>query len=102
MVLRGTAIFISVSLAVIFFCHVTVFFQTHRHEKQLAAQETTLEAKEEFEKNKKAIKLTSIIFAALSFNCVLYLEALLSLLCQSFSGHVTHQAILIFAFFLIC
>ena len=101
MVLRGTAIFISVSLAVIFFCHVTVFFQTHRHEKQLAAQETTLEAKEEFEKN-KAIKLTSIIFAALSFNCVLYLEALLSLLCQSFSGHVTHETILIFAFFLIC
>jgi len=47
MVLRGTAIFNSVSLAVIFFCRVTVFFQTHRNEKQLAAQQTTLEAQEE-------------------------------------------------------
>ena len=83
MVLRGTAIFHSVSLAVIFFCHVTVFFQNHRHEKQLAAQQTTLEAKEEFEKNTKAIKLTFIILAALSFNCFLYLEGLLSLLYQS-------------------
>ena len=83
MVLRGTAIFNSVSLAVIFFCHVTVFFQTHRHEKQLVAQQTTSEAKEEFEKNKKAVKLTSIILAALSFSCALYLEALLSLLYQS-------------------
>ena len=83
MVLHGTAIFNSVSLAVIFFCHVTVFFQNHRHGKQLAAQQTTLEAKEEFEKNKKAIKLTFIMLAVLSFNCFLYLEGLLSLLYQS-------------------
>ena len=44
------------SFAVISFCHVTVFGETRRHERQLAAQQVTLEAREEFERNKKAFK----------------------------------------------
>ena len=53
------------SFAVISFCHVTVFGETRRHERQLAAQQVTLEAREEFERNKKAFKLTSIILVLL-------------------------------------
>ena len=53
------------SFAVISFCHVTVLGETRRHERQLAAQQATSEAREEFERNKKAFKLTSIILVLL-------------------------------------
>ena len=53
------------SFAVISFCHLTVFGETRRHERQLAAQQATPEAKEEFERNRKAFKLTSIILVLL-------------------------------------
>ena len=53
------------SFAVISFCHVTVLGETRRHERQLAAQQATSEAREEFESNKKAFKLTSIILVLL-------------------------------------
>ena len=53
------------SFAVISFCHVTVLGETGRHERQLAAQQATSEAREEFESNKKAFKLTSIILVLL-------------------------------------
>ena len=53
------------SLVAIFFCHVTVFRETRRHEQQVAAQQATLRARNEFERNKKAVKLTAIILAVL-------------------------------------
>ena len=53
------------SFAVISFCHVTVFCETRRHERQLAAQQATPEAREEFERNRKAFKHTSIILILL-------------------------------------
>ena len=53
------------SFAVICFCHVTVLGETRGHERQLAAQQATPEAREEFESNKKAFKLTSIILVLL-------------------------------------
>ena len=53
------------SMAFIVFCHVTVYRETPRHEQQLAAQQVTHEAREQFQKNKKAFKLTSIILAVL-------------------------------------
>ena len=53
------------SFAVISFCHLTVFGETRRHERQLAAQQATPEAREEFERNRKAFKLTSIILVLL-------------------------------------
>ena len=52
------------SFAIISFCHLTVFGETRRHERQLAAQATP-EAREEFERNRKAFKLTSIILVLL-------------------------------------
>ena len=56
-------VFGGLSMASIVFCHVTVYSETRRHEQQLAAQQVTQEAREQFLKNKKALKLTSIILA---------------------------------------
>ena len=55
----------TLSLVAIFFCHVTVFRETRRHEQRVAAQQATLRARNEFERNKKAVKLTAIIVAVL-------------------------------------
>ena len=52
-------------IAFIVFCHVTVYRETRRHERQVAAQQVTQEAREQFQKEKKAFKLTSIILAVL-------------------------------------
>ena len=43
------------------FCHVTVYRETRRLEHQMAAQQVTEEARKQFQRNKKALKLTSII-----------------------------------------
>ena len=58
-------------IAFIVFCHLTVYRETHRHERQVAAQQVTQEAREQFQKEKKAVKLTRIILAVLS-NIVFY------------------------------
>jgi len=63
--LRCVGVSSFLSFAVISFCHVTVLGETRRHERQLAAQQATPEAREEFESNKKAVKLTSIILVLL-------------------------------------
>ena len=63
--LRSVMISTSLSLVVIFFCHFTVCREIRRHEKLVAAQQTTPEAREQFERNKKAVKLTFVILAAL-------------------------------------
>ena len=52
-------------LAFIIFCHVTVYREIRRHEKQIAAQQVTVEAREQFEKDKKAFKVTFIIIVVL-------------------------------------
>ena len=57
--------FVGLSVAFIMFCHVTVYRETRRHEQQLAAQQVTQEAREQFLKHKKALKLTSIILLVL-------------------------------------
>jgi len=59
--------FNGLSIAFIVFCHVTVYRESRRHEQQIAAQQVTQEAREQFEHNKKALKLTSIILAAIMF-----------------------------------
>jgi len=59
--------FNGLSIAFIVFCHVTVYRETRRHEQQIAAQQVTQEAREQFEHNKKALKLTSIILAVIMF-----------------------------------
>ena len=63
--LRSVMISTSLSLVVIFFCQFTVCREIRRHEKRVAAHQTTPEAREQFERNKKAVKLTFVILAAL-------------------------------------
>ena len=58
--------FVTLSIVFIVFCHITVYRETRRHEQQLAAQQVTQEAREQFEKDKKALKLTSVILGALA------------------------------------
>ena len=57
----------TLSLVAIFFCHVTVFRETRRHEQRVAAQQATLRARNALARNKKAVKLTAIILAVLMF-----------------------------------
>ena len=52
------------SITFIIFCHVTVYCETRRHEQKIATQQATQEAREQFQRDKKALKLTSIILAA--------------------------------------
>ena len=62
--------FIALSVASITFCHVVVYLETRRHEQQLAAQQVTQEAREQFENNKKGAKTDEYDFS--SDNVVLY------------------------------
>ena len=56
---------VGLTMTFIVFCHVTVYRETRRHEQQLAAQQVRQEAREQFQKDKKALKLTSTILAVL-------------------------------------
>ena len=67
---RTNSIFIILSIGLIVYCHITVYNETRRHEKQLASQQVTQEARQQFERDRKAFKLTSIILAVL-FLCFL-------------------------------
>ena len=55
---RTNFIFSILSIGMIAYCHVRVFIQTRRHALQLAAQQITQEARQKFEKDRKALKLT--------------------------------------------
>ena len=57
--IHTTLVFLCIAFVV--FCHIAVYRETRRHEQQIAAQQVTQEAREQFENNKKACKLTSII-----------------------------------------
>ena len=56
---------IGVAITFFVFCHATVYRETRRHEQQLAAQQVTQEARKQFERDKRALKLTSIIVGVL-------------------------------------
>ena len=46
-------------------CHLSVYRETNRHERHVAAHQVTKEAREKFEKDKKALKITSIVLGTL-------------------------------------
>ena len=58
-------IFFGLCLAFIIFCHVTVYREIRRHEKQIASQQVTVEARKQFQKDKKAFKVTFVIIVVL-------------------------------------
>ena len=77
-------VFYGPCLAVIIFCHVTVYREIRRLEDQIAAQQVSVEAREQFQKDKKAFKVTFIIIIVLML-CYVPLVILSAVLerCQS-------------------
>ena len=59
--------FTGLSLAAITFCQITVYRVIRRHEKEIATQQVTEEARQKLLKEKKAFKLTAIIVSVLLF-----------------------------------
>ena len=53
------------SLSLIFYCHLSVYFVTRRHEKQIKSEQVSPQAAADFAKEKKALKTTRIITMAL-------------------------------------
>ena len=62
--------FIGLSLAVIIFCHLTVYREVRRHQKELSTQQVTEEARQKFLKDKKGFKLSATIVAVLVLCCI--------------------------------
>ena len=60
-----SVIVLFVSIFLILFCHLSVYFVTRRHEKQIKCEQVSPEAAAEFAKEKKALKTTRIIIMAL-------------------------------------
>ena len=58
-------IFVGLCIAFIIFRHSAVYREIHRHENQIAAQQVTVKAREQFEKDKKAFKVTFIVIVLL-------------------------------------
>ena len=65
LLIRAGNTFLGLSITFIAFCHVTVYRETRRHQQQIAVQQVTQEARKQFEKDKKAFKLTSVILGLL-------------------------------------
>ena len=55
------------NILLIVFCHLSVYFVTRRHEKQIKCEQVSLQAAADFAKEKKALKTTRIIIVALLF-----------------------------------
>ena len=62
-------------MAIIFYCQIVLYYETSRHQKEIAAQQVSLEAREKFLKEKKAFKLTTTV---LFFWILCYLPLILA------------------------
>ncbi|KAJ7353737.1 hypothetical protein OS493_032607 [Desmophyllum pertusum] len=58
-------ILLFIVMAIIVFCQIAVYKETRRHEKQIAALQVSVEAREKFLKEKKALKLTTAVLCVL-------------------------------------
>jgi len=63
--LTVTNIAVCLTIAIIIFCQVTVYLETRRHKKQIAAQQVSAEARQKHSKEKKAFKLTTTVLLIL-------------------------------------
>ena len=61
----GASSFALLNVFIIIFCHISVYFVTRRHEKQIKSEQVSLQAAADFPKEKKALKTTQIIILAL-------------------------------------
>ena len=89
-------IFMCISLAIIIFCHVTVYREVCRHQKTLLTQQVTEEARQKFLRDKKVFKLTATIIIVLFF-C--YLPVIVFRFVLSQTGFMSSKAGFIFASF---
>ena len=65
----------SLCIASIFSCQVVLYYETRRHEKKIAVQQVSVEAREKFLREKKALKqTTTVIF----FLIICYLPIIIS------------------------
>ena len=55
----------SLFIAIIVYCQVVLYFAIRRHEKQIAAQQVSVEARQKFLKDKKAFRLTTTVVVIL-------------------------------------
>ena len=53
------------SMAVIFYCQVVIYWETHRQERQIADHQASVEARKKFLKEKKAFKLATTVLVTL-------------------------------------
>ena len=58
-------IFVGLCIVFIIFRHVAVYWEIRRHENQIAAQQVTVKAREQFEKDKKGFKVTFVVIVLL-------------------------------------
>ena len=61
----GIAIVLFLNILLIIFCHLSVYFVTRRHERQIKCEQVSPQAAADFAKEKKALKTTRIIIMAL-------------------------------------
>ena len=59
-----TNTFVDLCITFIIFCHTAVYREIRWHEEQIAAQQVTVKAREQFEKDKKAFKATFIVIVS--------------------------------------
>jgi len=83
---------VSLSILVIIFCHISVYFVSRRHMIQIKAGQVASDAKTKFLEDRKALKTTSIIitFLFLSYVPGIMYGGIKYLLPSSFSGRMTN------------
>ena len=65
----------SLCIASIFSCQVVLYYETRRHKKKIAGQQVSVEAREKFLREKKALKLTTTVIFCL---IICYLPIIIS------------------------
>ena len=63
--LKVDTITLSLCITTIIFCQVVLYHETRRHQKEIAAGQFSMEAREKFLREKKAFKLTTMILFSL-------------------------------------
>ena len=91
----NSTMFLCMAIA-IFYCQIVLCYETLRHQKEIAAQQVSLEAREKFLKEKKAFKLTTTV---LFFLILCYLPLILArtLISKSVIKSVNLACIALFA-----
>ena len=65
--------YIAVIIISIVLLHIFVYKEVRRHEKQILSQQVSMEAREKFKQEKKALKLTTIMLLTIFLCCLLSL-----------------------------